>query len=49
MHRIDAFFPILQSIVTLEEAMKTDIAYINMAKTSEQAMRLFLAGRKSRS
>lgn len=48
-HGIDAFFPILQSIVTLEEAMKTDIAYINMAKTSEQAMRLFLAGRKSRS
>lgn len=38
---IDAFFPILRGIVTLEEAMDTGKAYKNMADTVEQAMRLW--------
>lgn len=37
---IDAFFPILRGIVTLEEAMRADVASANMADTAEQAFRL---------
>jgi glycerate kinase len=37
---IDAFFPILRRIVTLEDAMKTENAHRNMADTAEQAFRL---------
>ena len=37
---IDAFFPILRRIVTLEDAMKTENAYRNMADTAEQVFRL---------
>ncbi|MBQ8588730.1 MAG: glycerate kinase [Clostridia bacterium] len=37
---IDAFFPILRTVCTLEEAMDTDNAYANMADTAEQAARL---------
>lgn len=45
-HGIDAFFPILQGIVTLDEAMDSENAAANMAKTAEQAIRLFEIGRK---
>lgn len=44
-HGIDAFFPILRRIVTLEQAMDKEIARQNMTDTAEQVMRLFLAGR----
>ncbi len=37
---IDAFFPILRTVCTLEDAMDTDNAYANMADTAEQAARL---------
>lgn len=37
---IDAFFPILRSVVTLEEAMKTENAQNNMTDTVEQVFRL---------
>lgn len=39
---IDAFFPILRSVVTLEEAMNIENARENMRDTVEQAMRLLL-------
>ena len=39
-HGIDAFFPILRRIVTLEEAMQTDIAKKNLSDTAEQVFRL---------
>lgn len=39
-HGIDAFFPILRRIVTLEEAMQTDTAKQNLADTVEQVFRL---------
>ncbi len=38
---IDAFFPILRSVVTLEEAMDPEQAKVNMADTAEQVFRLF--------
>lgn len=38
---IDAFFPILRSIVTLEEAMKPENAKMNMINTVEQVFRLW--------
>lgn len=38
---IDAFFPILRSIVTLEEAMNPENAKRNMADTAEQVFRLW--------
>lgn len=44
-HGIDAFFPILQRVCTLEEAMESDAARRNMTCTTEQVMRLFQAGR----
>ncbi|MGN0465386.1 MAG: glycerate kinase [Lachnospiraceae bacterium] len=37
---IDAFFPILRGICTLEDAMKTENAQQNMIETVEQAFRL---------
>ena len=37
---IDAFFPVLRNIVTLEEAMAVDKAAANMADTVEQVFRL---------
>lgn len=37
---IDAFFPILRSIVTLEDAMKPENAKANLADTAEQVFRL---------
>lgn len=39
-HGIDAYFPIVPGACTLEEAMKPDNAYTNMANTAEQAFRL---------
>lgn len=39
-HGIDAFFPILRRIVTLEEAMQTDTAKKNLTDTAEQVFRL---------
>lgn len=40
-HGIDAFFPILRGVVTLEEAMRTENAKRNMADTAEQVYRLW--------
>ena len=37
---IDAFFPILRSVCTLEEAMRPETAYANLAATTEQIFRL---------
>lgn len=37
---IDAFFPILRSIVTLEDAMRPENAKANLADTAEQVFRL---------
>ena len=37
---IDAFFPILRGVVTLEEAMKKENAKENLADTAEQVIRL---------
>ncbi|MDE6213177.1 MAG: glycerate kinase [Lachnospiraceae bacterium] len=37
---IDAFFPILRGVVTLDEAMKSENAAANMSDTVEQAFRL---------
>ena len=39
---IDAFFPIVRGITTLEEAMEPERAKKNMALASEQAFRLFI-------
>jgi glycerate kinase len=39
---IDAFFPIIREVCTLDEAMKPENAKQNMALTAEQAVRLFL-------
>lgn len=40
---IDAFFPILRKIVTLDEAMDSETAKQNMIKTTEQVIRLVAA------
>ena len=45
---IDAFFPILRSIVTLKEAMEPANAKANMADTVEQAFRLWRASGDAR-
>lgn len=42
---IDAYFPILRSISTLQEAMQPENAKANMADAVEQAMRLWKAAR----
>lgn len=44
-HGIDAIFPILRSVSTLEEAMDAENAKMNMADTAEQAVRLWQLGR----
>jgi len=43
---IDAFFPILRGVVTLDEAMDTENAARNLEKTAEQAFRLICAFEK---
>ena len=40
---IDAFFPILRGVVTLDDAMKTENAGANLADTAEQVFRLIRA------
>lgn len=46
---IDAYFSILQSTCTLEEAMKAEQTWENLIQTSEQVLRLWNAkGRKAR-
>ena len=42
-HGIDAFFPCLRAVVTLEEAMEGSAAAANVAATAEQAFRLLAA------
>lgn len=42
---IDAFFPILRRVVTLDEAMEPAQAKENMTRTTEQIMRLIAAVR----
>jgi len=37
---IDAFFPIVRGIITLDEAVKTETAMKNMELTAEQVFRL---------
>ena len=37
---IDAFFPILRNVVTLDEALDVNNAYENAKNTAEQVMRL---------
>lgn len=44
-HGIDAFFPILRRIMTLDEAMDSEQAKENMIRTTEQIMRLIVAFR----
>ncbi len=39
-HGIDAFFPIMRTVVTLEEALNTDNAYKNLSSTAYQVLRL---------
>lgn len=43
-HGIDAFFPIVRTACTLEEAMNKENAYYNLKNTAEQAFRLIKAG-----
>ena len=43
---IDAFFPILRGVTTLEDAMKPENAKANMADTVEQVFRLLNIRRK---
>ena len=45
-HGIDAFFPILRKIVTLQEAMNPENAKKNMIATVEQVFRLVILGGK---
>lgn len=45
---IDAFFPILRQIVTLDEAMDPQTARENMTNTTEQIMRVVQAFRRSK-
>jgi glycerate kinase len=40
---IDAFFPILRSVVNLNDAMKLEHAAYNMTATAEQVFRLIQA------
>lgn len=39
-HGIDAFFPIIKEVCSLDEAMDTQNAYANLADTAEQVFRL---------
>ena len=41
-HGIDAFFPVLRSVTTLEEALDTDRAYKNLSATAYQVFRLLI-------
>ncbi len=41
-HGVDAFFPILRGVVTLEEALKPENAYKNLTATAYQVFRLII-------
>ncbi len=41
-HGIDAYFPVVRGVTTLEEAMNSENAYKNLAATSYQAFRLLI-------
>ncbi len=41
-HGIDAFFPVLRGVTTLEEALNTDNAYRNLTATAYQVFRLIM-------
>ena len=41
-HGIDAFFPILRNVVSLEDALNTDNAYKNLKSTAYQVFRLLI-------
>lgn len=41
-HGIDAFFPILRAVTTLEQALDTDNAYGNLKRTAYQVFRLLM-------
>ena len=41
-HGIDAFFPILRGVSTLEEAMNAENAYKNLTATAYQVFRLLV-------
>lgn len=41
-HGIDAFFPILRTVATLDEALDTDNAYKNLSATAYQVFRLII-------
>ena len=41
---IDAFFPILRNITTLEDALNKDVAYKNLYDTAYQVFRLIKSG-----
>ena len=43
-HGIDAFFPVLRQVATLEEALDKGNAAANLAATAEQVFRCFLLG-----
>ena len=43
-HGIDAFFPILREVVTLERALEKGNAAANLAATTEQVFRCLLLG-----
>lgn len=45
---IDAFFPILRTVTTLDQAMEPETARNNMAAAAEQALRLWRACRNTR-
>lgn len=40
-HGIDAFFPVLRNVVTLEEALDKDVAKKNLTETANQVFRIF--------
>ena len=42
-HGIDAFFPIVRGVTTLEEALEPAVAYGNLVATAEQVFRLMKA------
>lgn len=41
-HGIDAFFPVVRGVTTLEEALNTDNAYKNLSATAYQVFRLLI-------
>ena len=43
-HGIDAFFPIVRGVTTLEEALDRDNAYKNLQRTAYQVFRLLFSG-----